>query len=121
MDDDGYGFVIWFLVAAGIVVWWGWNDDGWIGRQRYAWSYKVPSNYVQFSPKPYDCDWGTAPIGAKHCSYVPVVSAYNAARTLLWQDGKPMVAEELIYKNGKIVVSHGDVVSVEVGWTRVTD
>ena len=76
---------------------------------RYAWSYDVPSDNVQFSPKPYDCDWGTAPIGAKHCSYVPVVSAYNAARNVVWRDDKPTSAGDLTYKNGKLVVSHGDV------------
>jgi hypothetical protein len=104
MDDDGFGVAIfWLLAGVGLFVWLGWQDDGWIGRMRYAWTYDVPSDNVEFASKPYDCDWSTAPIGAKHCSYAPVVTAYNA-------EEQAVVPDAIYVRNketGELSVSYG--------------
>ena len=67
------------LLALGIFVWARWNDDGLIGRMRYAWTYRLLPNNVKFAPKPHDCDWLSTPLGAKHCTYEPRVAVYNEA------------------------------------------
>ena len=133
MDDDGFGVAIfWLLLAFGMFVFWGWNDDGWIGRMRYAWSYDVPTDKVHFAPKPYDCDFWTAPLGAKHCSYKAEVTAYNTG-------GQAVIADATYVRNketGELFVAYGDgplmalppaeipdrkVKRVEVRWVQMAD
>ncbi len=46
-----------------------WNED-WFAKLRASLYYAVPYNEVYVSGKrPYDCDFLTAPLGAKRCSY----------------------------------------------------
>jgi hypothetical protein len=35
----------------------------------YTVKYQLRDKKVFVDRKPYDCDWGTAPLGAKHCHY----------------------------------------------------
>jgi hypothetical protein len=75
-DDSGLGslFVLAVLVGGGIYIYNVGYDEAW-----YSWQYDVPSSNVRVSPKPRDCDFITAPLGAKNCHYKPHVSVLNAA------------------------------------------
>lgn len=128
MDDDFFGAVVGWLVLGGIFfVVMGWNDDGWVGTARYAVGYKVPLGNVHFSPKPYDCDWGSAPIGSKHCSYEAVVTAYNAKGELVAgkTPGKGAWEESSVVVVGNNVSARDlrdlKVRRVEVGWMKMAD
>ena len=39
----------------------------------YTMEYNLPDDKVIIERKPYDCEWGTAPLGAKHCHYEKAV------------------------------------------------
>lgn len=87
-------------------------------------AYKVPLDRVHFFPKPYDCDWGSAPIGSKHCSYAAVVSAYNEKGELV--GGK--TPERGAWEESSLVVVGNDVFArdvrasrIEVDWVKVAD
>lgn len=60
------------LVLYGIYSVASWEDNGGPSRLRYSLQYGVP--YASVPKKPHDCEWGTAPIGEKHCSYEIEVS-----------------------------------------------
>jgi hypothetical protein len=46
-----------------------WNSD-WMAKERARFQYNVPRARIHVdSNRPYDCDFLTAPIGKKHCSY----------------------------------------------------
>jgi hypothetical protein len=117
MDDDFAGTIFaWLIFGCLILVIFGWNDDGWVGKARYAISHGVPLDQVHFYPKPYDCDWGTAPIGAKHCSYSAVVKARNSAGEIFVGEFPkvPLIGFDLVPRDL-------DIARVEVGWSKVQD
>jgi hypothetical protein len=133
MDDDFLGTILgWVVIGGFFLVVVGWNDAGWVGTARYAISYKVPPSQVQFSPKPYDCDWWSAPLGAKHCSYEPVVTPYNAAGQTVIADAKYIRNTEtgelwVSYDGGPLMalppgeIPDRKVKGVKIDWTKVAD
>jgi len=45
-------------------------ESDWFGKAYAAFQYSVPMERISFGGKrPHDCDFMTAPIGEKHCSY----------------------------------------------------
>ena len=131
-DDSGVGSLLCSLCAVavgGYIALVGYNE-AW-----YAWQYDVSSSSVHVQPKPKDCDFIQAPLGAKSCSYKPIVSVWNAEGVLI--DGliKPKFGTDS--KTGKPIVSYDDgknwqwyegaaipnpkAASVNVAWSRVAD
>ena len=86
-DDSG---PIWsVLVVCGLGLWW-WNtrdsDDN--ARQHASTEYALPANKIEIEGKqPHDCEFSTAPIGQKHCSYKRV---YEAEWITLSADNPPL-------------------------------
>jgi hypothetical protein len=48
------GLVIWFFLPT---------------KTKYALEYETDSSKVFMEDKPHNCDWATAPLGAKNCHY----------------------------------------------------
>ena len=86
---------------------------------RYAWSYDVPSDQVKLAPKPHDCDFWSAPMGRKHCSYVPAVSSYNAAGQSVGGKTKTGVSWKL--ERGDPVYHDIKPQRVQVDWVKMAD
>ena len=61
----------WIGVAVvGAVAWYWFSDSDWAVQQRAASKYKLPDSRIAIAGvQPHDCDFLTAPIGEKHCSY----------------------------------------------------
>ena len=60
------------LVAGGVVAWFGFvRDSDWLTRDRASTWYGVPDSKIAVDDgkPPHDCDFMTAPLGVKHCSY----------------------------------------------------
>ncbi len=55
---------IWLAVPAALLLWSFWDSPTVIGVR-----YGVDSEKVIGAGEPHDCDFWTAPIGRKHCSY----------------------------------------------------
>jgi hypothetical protein len=81
MDDGLWGVLFWFAVAVGVALYGFWHTDTMIGRYMFAFSHDVQYRDVVVTKRPYNCDFWTAPIGEKHCSYEPVVKPR-------WFDGR---------------------------------
>ena len=117
MDDDFGGTIFGFLIL-GVVLFvvFGWNGDGWVGKGKYAISYGVSPDVVYIHRKPYDCDWGTAPLGEKHCGYAAVVEAYNSAGRIVAGNFPkvPIIGIDLVPRDL-------DITRVEVRWLKVSD
>ncbi len=83
----------------------------------YAFKYSVDDSNVTISHRPHNCDWGSAPLGDKHCHYKAEVSS---VRTGTSKDGTtPLVS----YDEGKTWSVNTDHVkpSVFVLWTKVDE
>jgi hypothetical protein len=101
----------------------------------YGLQYSVPTEAVEWKPKPSDCDFLHAPIGGKGCHYEKTVRAFNAA-------GQPIGGDDAITfgrddKTGKQIVSFDGgktwdwlpaeanpdvkVTRVVVGWKKVVE
>jgi hypothetical protein len=52
------------------VLWWFLPDD-W--KLKYAVQYWVSTDQVVIERKPHNCEWGSAPLGDKHCHYKALV------------------------------------------------
>jgi hypothetical protein len=81
-SDSGCGCWFLFLVFLGFLVWACFDS-----RLRYSLQYSVWIGNVTIAPKPHNCEWATAPIGNKNCSYQAEVSA---VRTGFTADRKPI-------------------------------
>jgi hypothetical protein len=57
-------------------VWWL-LPDTW--RIKYAAEYMVQTDQVEIDNRPYNCEWGSAPLGNKHCHYEKMVAEVNPA------------------------------------------
>jgi hypothetical protein len=77
VSDDGnaaLGGLFWLaVVGTGIYVYWFGFNETW-----YAWQYDVATSNVKVAAKPKDCDFISAPLGAKNCHYEPTVYVLNA-------------------------------------------
>jgi len=83
----------------------------------YAWKYNVAASNVVVEKRPYDCEWTTAPLGAKHCHYE---SQVLSVRTGIATDGTTPV---LSYDEGKTWATNADRVkpSAYVSWNKIAD
>jgi hypothetical protein len=120
-DDDGWK--VWAVLFWGglffILI--GWNDDGWVGKARYALSYQVSPSQVHISHRPIDCDWSYAPMGRKGCTYQAEVTARNAAGYMVGEDTP---TKRITDDDGKTVTwpaQDTKVTSVEVRWMKKFD
>jgi hypothetical protein len=76
--DDDFG-AAWLVIALGFILFVTWKTDTMLGRAEFAFLNKVPYSDLVMAKRPYDCDFWTAPVGQKHCSYEPIVTPYQAA------------------------------------------
>jgi hypothetical protein len=83
----------------------------------YAWKYDVADSRVVIDKQPHNCEWETAPLGAKHCHYEAQV---QWTRTGTGTDGvTPLVS----YDGGKTWTentSHAEP-SVFVSWMKIEE
>ena len=68
-SDGTTGLVI--LVIAGIALWYGVvRDSDWLAKGNAKSQYGVPDSKIRIvGDRPHDCEFLTAPLGEKHCSY----------------------------------------------------
>jgi len=76
MSNGGFGILLWLCVI-GAFVWFAWLDDS---EFRYEFQYKDAE--VTFDDKPHDCEFLTAPLGRKNCSYEKEVSIVQFSRDI---------------------------------------
>lgn len=98
-----------------VIVWWLW--ESWDNRLSYSVHYNVPMASVEVAPRPHDCEWGSAPLGDKHCKYKELVSAVRVKKS---GDGKWSYVS---YDEGKTWVNNESHIqpSVWVSWTKVEE
>jgi hypothetical protein len=75
--------LFWLAVLGGIVIWFNLDGDNIVGHLRYQITYGVDYAEVYMRPRPKDCDFWTAPMGNKNCTYKPTVAAYDVGGNLL--------------------------------------
>lgn len=61
----------------------------WHAKWRYALAYNVPSQKVQYEPRPHDCEFLAAPLGDKFCHYEVVVTTVEWATSTT---GNPIIS-----------------------------
>ncbi len=111
MDEDGCGTFIWLGIVVA-VVWFAWLDDS---KIRYELQYDAD---VTKTAKPKDCDFLTAPLGKKNCSYEKlVVISHHSVST----KGEPIIS----YDEGENWYTNPfgprKGVLVEISWLRTND
>ena len=58
----------------------------------YAWKHNVALSQVVVAKRAYDCEWSSAPLGAKHCHYETSV---EVTKTAVATDGvTPLVSHD---------------------------
>jgi hypothetical protein len=66
-NNAGMGAFIFVAAAVGI---WEIRDYDWFAKIYAATKYSLPQSKIEFEgSRPHDCDFMTAPMGSKHCSY----------------------------------------------------
>ena len=112
MDDGGIGWFFWLCIV-GTVVWFAWLDDS---KLRYKFQYEDAE--VTVTDKPRDCDFLTAPLGKKNCSYEKLVATFHYSVST---KGEPIVS----YDEGENWYSNPygpkNGILVEVSWVRTKD
>jgi hypothetical protein len=73
MNQENDGFVVLISLIGAFVLWTQW-DSVWVLSARF----KVNEENVLVERKPRDCEFLTAPIGRKHCSYETVYEKTQA-------------------------------------------
>jgi hypothetical protein len=78
---------------------------------------KAKYDQVVVDKRPHDCEWGSAPLGAKHCHYDARV---QSVRTAIGTDGSTPIVS---YDEGKTwsVTGRGEEPSIFVSWTKVDE
>ena len=67
-NGGGGGWIL--LAIAGGVVWYFYSQSDTAAKRHTAEKYGLPESKIQISgSRPHDCDFLTAPLGLKHCSY----------------------------------------------------
>ena len=84
MDDGGFGWLIW-MCAIGAFVWFTWLDDS---KLRYEIQYYDTEVIVEDMPP--DCDFMTAPLGRKNCSFQKNVAIVLFSKDI--QKGEPIIS-----------------------------
>ena len=82
MDDSGWWAP--YVVVGALLLWFLWLDDS---QVRYALQYDVSE--VSVEDKPHDCDFMTAPLGRKNCSYEKKVELVKFSVN---KNGQPIVS-----------------------------
>jgi hypothetical protein len=112
-----------FLFIAVIV--WGWVSDLWNSKWRYATAYSVSTGDVYIPKRPHDCEFMTAPVGEKHCSYKRTVStirwATSTANAPIMSTDEGKTWETFIPDSGVQVPQHSTVKEVYVNWEKEED
>jgi hypothetical protein len=59
------------IIVAGAGLWYGFvRDSDWLAKSHARSHYGVPDSKIQIAGnRPHDCEFMTAPLGKKHCSY----------------------------------------------------
>ena len=101
MNEDSVSIFFWLFVAGVIFAIY------WIGGVNVAWyslRYGLSPENVHVDAKPTDCDFLTAPLGIKGCSYKTSVRALNLAGAWVAGDGAPKYGRDT--KTGKPILSY---------------
>ncbi len=77
MDIDRFHILIFWSAIIGAIVWFVWLDDS---KFRYEIQYDDAD--LIFDDKPRDCEFLTAPLGRKNCSYEKEVLMFFFSRDL---------------------------------------
>jgi hypothetical protein len=81
-------------------------------------SWKTASyEQVTVSPQPHDCEWGSAPLGAKHCHYEAQVLT---VRTATSTDGVTPIVSYDEGKTWNVNTDHAEP-SVFISWNKVDE
>ncbi len=83
--DDGIGAFVFWAVVIGAIVWFGGLDDS---KLRYEIQYDDAE--VTVDDKPHDCEFLTAPMGRKNCSYQKEVSVALFSKDVA--TGEPIIS-----------------------------
>jgi len=68
------------ICISAFAAWWLLPND-W--RIKYAAEYMLDTDKVVIEHKPHNCEWGSAPIGNKHCHYKPIVTFYDSVGAVI--------------------------------------
>jgi hypothetical protein len=90
------------LVAAGGFL--AFSNYGWTNSLWYSVQYRVGFDDVHTAAKPNDCDFISAPLGAKGCSYKAHVKVYNADGAQVAGENAPMYGSDA--NTAKPIISH---------------
>ena len=83
MNAEGRGLLV-FGCVIGALVWFLWLDDS---KLRYEIQHQAE---VTIDDKPHDCEFFTAPLGRKNCSYQKKISIVLYSRGA--GDGSPIIS-----------------------------
>lgn len=106
-SDDGLGCFGLLLLGAG--VYFAFSNYSWSNSLWYSVQYGVGFSDVHTQAKPSDCDFISAPLGAKGCSYTAKVKVYNADGLLVAGENAPKPPKlGSDTKTGKPIISYDD-------------
>ena len=89
-DKESVGYILLMCALIAAMVWFGWLRDS---KLRYELQYDGADVYRDDKPK--DCDFLTAPLGSKNCSYQKEVTVILSSKDP--KTGEPIIS----YDNGK--------------------
>lgn len=92
------------LVSAGIHFWY---PDGLINSVWYGAKYRVSTDRVHTDRQPNDCEFLSAPIGLKGCSYSAYAIAFNDVNFRVRGEGAPKYRPDPVHP-GKTFASYDD-------------
>ena len=76
--DQWIFFFTWVVIICGSLLWYFWDSKLIVSIR-----YDTDFDKVYSDPKPHDCEWGTAPLGQKHCDYQSVITKNSDGRVFL--------------------------------------
>jgi hypothetical protein len=97
-------FWFWLWAASPFLIFLAFSNYGWTNSIWYSVQYGVGFDDVQTDAKPTDCDFISAPLGAKGCSYKAHVNVFNADGVLVAGENAPMYGRDT--KTGKSTISY---------------
>ena len=114
MNDDGIGCLFIIFCAIGVLIWFAWLGDS---KLRYEIQYDDAE--VTVDDKPHDCEFLTAPMGRKNCSYRKEVSVALLSKNVA--TGEPIIS----YDEGETWQWNGSGLTsgrrVHLYWVRTED
>jgi hypothetical protein len=100
--DEWNGIIVGLFVIGGMLIWA--FDNSLSNSLWYSYKYRVGFSTVHTDVKPTDCDFLTAPLGIKNCSYKAHARALNADGAWIAGDGAPIYGNDTT--TGKPIVSN---------------